>query len=225
MIAMLLSGGPDSTVLAHRLVSEGVRPLVLTLNLGDREAPTSIERAAAVAQHLGLDTAVIDVADGIRRSFGKPYPQFMRMPAQIHDDVEPFGSGVALSLASSFAASRGCEALLYGVHGDDAMYRDNVPEYFEALSTAISIELGRSFTVAAPFLGMSKPQVLRLGDDLGVDLASTWSCAVAGALQCGACLPCTLRQEAFVAAGLTDATTYATGRPRPTGSLAAVAGA
>lgn len=224
MIAVLLSGGPDSTVLAHRLVSDGASPLALTMNLGDREAPKSIERAAAVAQQLGLDTAVIDLADGIRRSFGKPYPQFMRMPAQIHDDVEPFGSGVALSLASSFAASRGCEALFYGVHGDDAMYRDNVPEYFEALSTAISIELGRSFTVAAPFLGMSKPQVLRLGDDLGVDLASTWSCAAAGALQCGTCQPCTLRQEAFVAAGLTDATAYATGRPRSTGSFAAVAG-
>lgn len=39
MIAMLLSGGPDSTVLAHQLVAEGERPLALTMNLGDREAP------------------------------------------------------------------------------------------------------------------------------------------------------------------------------------------
>lgn len=224
MIAMLLSGGPDSTVLAHRLVSDGMRPLALTMNLGDREAPKNIERAAVVAQQLGLDTAVIDVADGIRRSFGKPYPQFMRMAAQIHDDVEPFGSGVALSLASSFAASRGCQALHYGVHGDDTMYRDNVPEYFEALSTAISIELGRPFTVATPLMGMSKPQVLRLGDDLGVDLASTWSCAYAGALQCGTCLPCTLRQEAFATAGLVDGTLYATCRPGVTGSVAAATG-
>lgn len=213
MIAMLLSGGPDSTVLAHRLVSQGERPLALTMNLGDREAPKNIERASVVAHELGLETAVIDVADGVRRSFGKPYPQFMRMAAQIHDDVEPFGSGVALSLASSFAASRGCDALHYGVHGDDTMYRDNVPEYFAALSTAISIELGRPFAVETPRMGMSKPEVLRLGAELGVDLGSTWSCAYAGDVQCGTCLPCMLRQEAFVAAELVDDTVYAARRP------------
>lgn len=183
-----------------------------------------MERASVVARELGLETAVIDVADGIRRSFGKPFPQFMRMAAQIHDDVEPFGSGVALSLASSFAASRGCDALHYGVHGDDTMYRDNVPEYFTALSDAITIELGRPFVIRTPLMGMSKPDVLRLGAELGVDLSTTWSCAYAGDVQCGTCLPCTLRQEAFVAADLVDRTEYATQRPAaaPTDEVAGV---
>lgn len=211
--AIMLSGGPDSTVLAHDLVACGERPLAITLNLGDREAPANLVHAKRVAAELGLESAQVDLSEGLREGFRKPFPQFMRMPYLITETVEPFGSGVALSLGASLAASHGADRLYYAVQGDDRIFRDNVPEYFTALSTAISIELGRDFVIETPYLDVTKAEVLVRGHALGVALGATWSCGTSSERQCGECLPCTMRQEAFAAAGLPDTTDYV--QPRP----------
>lgn len=215
MTAIMLSGGPDSTVLVHHLVDQGLRPLVITLDLGDREARIGRRCATAVADRLGLEVTHLDLAQGMQIGYGKAHPQFMRMPMQITEEVEPFGSGVALALAASVARRHGAERLFYGVQGDDAIFRDNNPEYFALISRAVAMEQGCAFTIETPFLGRTKAQVLTRGVELGVDLASTWSCGYGEPTQCGECHPCTLRQEAFARAGIEDRTTYRVVRTGP----------
>lgn len=215
MTAVMLSGGPDSTVLTYELVRAGTRPLAIVFDLGDEEAPRSVVYARRIAADLDLEILQVDLAAGMRDAYRKPFPQFLRAAQVMSHEIEPFGSGVALSIAASLAASRGHSELHYGVHRDDTMYRDNNAEYFSLLSRAISIETGRQFDIRAPFLNRTKAEVLQHGARLGVDLSGTWSCAHAGAIQCGTCLPCTLRQEAFSAAGLTDRTAYSHERLTP----------
>jgi len=58
--------------------------------------------------------------------------------------------------------------------------------------------------VLAPFVGWRKAEIVRLGIELGVDFARTWSCYRGGRRPCGTCPTCVERQRAFREAGHPD---------------------
>lgn len=204
--AVLLSGGPDSAVLFRDLCARGEQPLALHLELGERESSAGARCAAAQAAVVGADLHSIDLSESLRTIYRKPLPAVLRGPA-VCRSIEPFGSGVALSIAASVAAARGADTLYYGVHKDDTVHRDNCEEFFAALSRAISIDLGREFTIATPLLGLGKGEVVARGAALGVDFRDTWSCTERSTTHCGDCLACGTRRKAFTDAGITDPTT------------------
>lgn|GEM_PF-2932613 len=213
--AVLVSGGPDSAVLLHNLYARGERPLPIHLNLGELESPADAPRAAAQAAAVGAELHTIDLSQGLRDIYRKPLPAVLRAPMMCRV-TEPFGSGVALSIVASVAASMGARTLYYGVHKGDTMFRDNCAEFFATLSRAISIDLGEDFAVLTPMLGMEKSEVFARGVELGVDLAATWSCTEGSTTHCGECLACGIRRRAFAGAGLVDTTEYAgLGRETP----------
>jgi len=78
---------------------------------------------------------------------------------------------------------------------------------FEAMVN-IAVEGLASIEVVAPFLLMSKTDIVRLGDQLKVPFERTWSCYKGGALHCGRCGTCVERREAFVQAEVADPTVY-----------------
>jgi 7-cyano-7-deazaguanine synthase len=51
---------------------------------------------------------------------------------------------------------------------------------------------------------MSKIDVMRLGEELGVPFELTWSCYVSDDEPCGFCVGCTGRARAFEALGIDD---------------------
>ena len=66
-----------------------------------------------------------------------------------------------------------------------------------------------------PFIDLDKAAIARLGHELGVDFARTWSCYKGGNIHCGVCGTCVERREAFQLAGLPDPTEYALRPPLP----------
>jgi 7-cyano-7-deazaguanine synthase len=62
----------------------------------------------------------------------------------------------------------------------------------------------------APLLHLSKAEIIRQGDLLGVDYAMTVSCYQADdqGRACGLCDSCRLRRDGFAAAGVIDPTRY-----------------
>jgi len=62
------------------------------------------------------------------------------------------------------------------------------------------------FEVRSPLIKLDKDEVIKLGLKLGIDYTKTISCFVA--LNCGVCLNCRLRQEAFYWANFRDKTKY-----------------
>lgn len=206
--ALLLSGGPDSTLLAHELVAEGKDVLAVTFNFGEAEGAAERRCATSVAGRLGLEHVFVDFTGPLSALYHKPAPALLRKVVDWEMDVEPFGSGIAISLAASFALSRGASEIYYAVHQGDAMYRDNVPAYFEHLSAALTIDRGFDVAVRTPYLGTSKGALVARGDKLRVDYANTWSCGAESDVQCGMCMPCVDRQVAFAEAGVADPTSY-----------------
>jgi 7-cyano-7-deazaguanine synthase len=70
---------------------------------------------------------------------------------------------------------------------------------------------GRGFTIHAPLLHMSKADIAREADRLGLDAGMSWSCydPTPAGEHCGLCDSCRLRAKGFEEAGLTDPTRYA----------------
>jgi 7-cyano-7-deazaguanine synthase len=66
-----------------------------------------------------------------------------------------------------------------------------------------------------PFIHLDKAAIARLGHELGVDFARTWSCYKGGERHCGTCGTCVERREAFLQAGLVDPTNYLNAAPLP----------
>ena len=61
----------------------------------------------------------------------------------------------------------------------------------------------------APFQGMTKADIVRLGHTLDVPWELTYSCYAGGEIHCGACGTDVERREAFQLAGVPDPTKYA----------------
>jgi 7-cyano-7-deazaguanine synthase len=60
----------------------------------------------------------------------------------------------------------------------------------------------------APFVAMSKADIVRAGSLVNAPFAATWSCYEGGSFHCGRCGTCVERREAFEIAGVRDPTYY-----------------
>lgn len=90
-------------------------------------------------------------------------------------------------------------------------FPDATPEFFNAISRALSLGLAHDIVIDAPFASMQKSDVIRLGLELGVPLELTLSCMNPDEHRhCGRCSKCRERRDAFHEAGIVDPTVYAT---------------
>jgi 7-cyano-7-deazaguanine synthase len=89
-------------------------------------------------------------------------------------------------------------------------FPDATPEFFEAMARALSLGLGATIQIAAPYADLHKADVIALGHQLGVPLELTLSCMQPkDGLHCGRCSKCRERRDGFREAGIDDPTRYA----------------
>jgi 7-cyano-7-deazaguanine synthase len=72
----------------------------------------------------------------------------------------------------------------------------------------VAVEGLATIEILAPFLSVTKTDIVKLGAQLQVPFERTWSCYKGGALHCGTCGTCFERREAFALAGVADPTIY-----------------
>jgi len=89
---------------------------------------------------------------------------------------------------------------------DYSGYPDCRPEFLEAMRTALRVGIfnGTDLGVHAPLMYLNKKQIIRLGNDLGVDYSMTHSCYKGVPGGCGECDSCKLRRAAFAELGGED---------------------
>lgn len=123
--------------------------------------------------------------------------------------VVPFRNGIMLAIACGIAESRNAEALVIAAHsGDHAIYPDCREPFMRGMATAMREGTYARIELLRPFIAMDKGAIARLGSELGVDFARTWSCYKGREHHCGTCGTCVERREAFMQAGLEDPTIY-----------------
>jgi 7-cyano-7-deazaguanine synthase len=217
---VLLSGGLDSMVSAGLAREAGFRLLALTINYNQRHA-VELTAAARIAAALGAERHVVLPVD-LRLFGGSALTADIDVPksgvgADIPATYVPARNTIFLSLALGWAEAGGARDIFIGVNAlDYSGYPDCRPEFiagFQALAdlaTKAGAEGGR-FTVQAPLLAMTKADIAREADRLGIDAGMSWSCydPTPEGLHCGLCDSCRLRAKGFEEAGLPDPTRYA----------------
>jgi 7-cyano-7-deazaguanine synthase len=216
----LVSGGLDSMVAAAIARESGYSLLALTVDYGQRHR-IEIEAAGRIAAELGAQRHIVLPLD-LRPFGGSALTADIAVPKSgVGDDVPvtyvPARNTIFLSLALGWAEAAGAFDIYIGVNAlDYSGYPDCRPDFvaaFErlaALATRAGAE-GRSFRIAAPLLHMSKADIVREADRLGLDAGLSWSCYDPSpeGRHCGLCDSCRLRARGFEDAGLPDPTLYA----------------
>ena len=116
-----------------------------------------------------------------------------------------------ISSAAAIAISKNCDVIYYGAHSDDAAgnaYPDCSDEFNKAINDAVYIGSGKKLKVVAPFIGLTKKDVVATGLRLNAPYQLTWSCYEGGEKQCGRCGTCIDRKKAFEANGAVDPVEY-----------------
>ncbi|MBA3893649.1 MAG: 7-cyano-7-deazaguanine synthase QueC [Gemmatimonadales bacterium] len=216
---VLLSGGMDSATAGAVARDEGFEIYALSFRYGQRHV-TELEAARRVAERLGARRHV--VLDIDLRAFGgsaltgdldvpKDTP-LDRIGSSIPATYVPARNTVFLSFATAWAETLGASDIFLGANAlDYSGYPDCRPEYLEAfermanLATRAGIE-GRRLRIHTPLIELSKSEIVRLGNRLGVDYALTWSCydPTPAGTACGRCEACILRRKGFREAGMAD---------------------
>lgn len=216
---LCFSGGLDSTVLLYYLKYRlGHEVHCLSVDYGQRHFK-EIQRAvqiAANAPHKILDMCDIgqsimlgssQTGNGI--TYNIPVPEGHYAEESMKATVVPNRNMVLLSLATAWAVSLKADFVAYAAHaGDHAIYPDCRPEFFNPLGEAIRKCDWHKVEPLAPFVEMTKAQIVKLGAELGVSFEKTYSCYKGGEKHCGKCGTCTERKESFQLAGVIDSTEY-----------------
>lgn len=215
---VLLSGGMDSAVVLAIARERGFAAHALSVRYGQRHS-AELDAAARVAQALGAAShRVVDV--DLRAIGGSALTADIAVPEApavgIPVTYVPARNTIMLSLALACAEVAGAGDIFVGVNAVDySGYPDCRPEFvaaFERLAnvaTRAAVE-GHPLRVHAPLMAMSKADIAREAQRLGVDLGLTVSCYQAdnAGRACGRCDACRLRAQGFVDAGLVDPTRY-----------------
>jgi len=214
----IVSGGLDSVTLAYLLASQGHALHLLSFDYGQRHKK-ELDYAVRCAVNLGAQHDVIDLSTVAPFLTGSALTDNIDVPEghyaapNMRVTVVPNRNAIMLSIAYAVAVAEGAEMVATGVHaGDHPIYPDCRPEFIRAFD-----EMERQATdgyaasglhLYAPFVNMSKADIVALGAALFVPYADTWSCYKGDTAHCGVCGTCVERREAFQLSGVTDPTKY-----------------
>lgn len=219
---ILLSGGMDSTVALYWARHHHEVIGTVSFDYGSKHNAREIALAAWHSQHLGIphDTVNLPFVNELFQSdllqSGGEIPEGHYADDNMKKTVVPFRNGIMLAIACGLAESRQAEALVIAAHsGDHAIYPDCRETFMQAIGASMREGTYARIELLRPFIDLDKTAIARLGHDLGVDLAKTWSCYKGQERQCGVCGTCVERREAFIQAGLQDPTDYQNSSPLP----------
>ena len=216
---VLLSGGLDSMVCAGIARDAGYSVIALTVDYNQRHR-VELEAARRIAEALAERHVVVPL--DLRKFGGSALTDEIDVPKDgagegIPVTYVPARNTIFLSLALGLAEASGARDIFIGVNAlDYSGYPDCRPEFiagFERLAnlaTKAGVE-GDEFTIHAPLQHMSKAEIAREAQRLGLDSALSHSCydPLPDGHHCGRCDACRLRAKGFAEAGLKDPTEYA----------------
>ena len=216
---VLLSGGLDSATALAVAREDGFACHALSIDYGQRHA-SELQAAQAVAQHLQASEFRVLHLDIAQFGGSALTDHSLAVPEQPSEGIPltyvPARNTIMLALALGWAEVLAAEAIFIGVNAVDySGYPDCRPAFVTAfqqlanLATKRALE-GSPIRIETPLLTLSKAEIIRLGQRLGVNYGLTVSCYQADAegRACGVCDSCRFRRQGFTEAGVDDPTPY-----------------
>ena len=217
---VLVSGGMDSAVTIAIAREQGYQVHALSVAYGQRhsaelEASERVSRILGAVEHKTVHVDLRTIGgSALTADIDVPLDQTGEQGIPV--TYVPARNTIMLSIALGWAEVLGSTDIWCGVNAVDySGYPDCRPAFIEAfeqlanVATKAGVE-GAGIRIHAPLMRMSKADIAREGQRLGVDFSETVSCYQADAQgrACGHCDACRLRAQGFIAAGLPDPTRY-----------------
>ena len=219
---VLVSGGLDSTTLLAMARNLGYECYTLCIDYGQRhhaelKAAEKVSSALGAVEHkvVKLDLRSIGGSALTDDNIGVPETKTSGIPVT----YVPARNTIFLSIALGWAEVLSINTIFIGVNAVDySGYPDCRPDYIKAfqnmaeLATKMGVQ-GRSISIKAPLIELSKADIICQGHALYVDYSLTVSCYQADeeGRACGKCDSCRLRKRGFYDAGVEDTTRYIPG--------------
>jgi 7-cyano-7-deazaguanine synthase len=211
---VILSGGVDSTTLLYQSIKSFEKVYALTVDYGQRHS-REVTYAGLTTKSLGVEHTILELPElkaimqGSSLTSDIDVPEGHYASETMKSTVVPNRNMLLISLATSYAISKGANTVLYGAHqGDHAIYPDCKPIFVQAMGHALQLCHFTPIYLSTPFLHLDKGAVVALGISLGVNYALTWTCYKGNAKACGKCGACIERLEAFAKVGIKDPIDY-----------------
>lgn len=220
---VLLSGGMDSATALAITIAEGFDIVALTFDYGQRHRK-EVDAAKRLAKHFDVrDHRIVKLDLG---AIGQSALTNVRIRVPEQRSLEDIGRGIPptyvparntilLSHALALAEASSARAIVIAANAVDySGYPDCRPEFYRAfqevarLGTKRGVE-GDVIEIRTPLIGMTKADIVRAGEALGVPWGLTWSCYHGRARACGVCDSCQLRLKGFREARIRDPLPYA----------------
>lgn len=216
---VLLSGGLDSITVLAQLKKQGLLCYAVSFDYGQKHR-AELSAAKQIANHYRVEIhKIIDLGFGAI-SGSALTDAHIAVPKYSQQGIPatyvPARNTVFLSLALGWAEVLGVHDIFIGVNAVDySGYPDCRPEFIKAfqvlanLATKTGIEK-QNITIHAPLIELTKADIIKRGEALGVDYQQTVSCYSADQFgyACGICDACRLRSDGFKQAHIKDPTRY-----------------
>ena len=181
-IIVVYSGGLDSFTLLNEAIRSGKEVSTLSFDYGQKHSK-ELNYVEKFCSQEAIDSKIVDVSS-IKELF---------QGSSLTDEVD----------------------IPKGHYEDDSMKSTVVPNRNMIL---ISLALGyaavarianyKSIAVKAPYISMSKTEILAIGLEMELDYGLTWTCYEGKELACGTCGACHERLESFAANNTVDPIEY-----------------
>ena len=182
---VLFSGGLDSTTCLGLAVSKYGKENVVALSITyGQKHDKEVKAAQAVADYYGVEKVDLDLSlifkssdcsllkgsdhEIPHESYAKQLEKTNGAPVSTY---VPFRNGLFISSAAAIALSKGCSIIYYGAHADDSAgnaYPDCSAAFNNAMNTAVYEGSGKQLKIEAPFVNMTKADVVKKGLELKV---------------------------------------------------------
>ena len=223
-----LSGGMDSVTLLYYMIAKGYRIHPVLFQYGSNHNELERRCAAYHVDELGLmgncrHVSVGDVFSLMEsKLLGGEVPEGHYEAESMKQTVVPGRNSIFATILMGYAESLRSKlgqtiTVALGIHaGDHAIYPDCRPAWLEAMRTlsAVCSDYEKDGTpepaarITAPFLHMTKKDILKVGFNLKLNYKFTRTCYTKNRLACGRCGSCQERLEAFRLLGKEDPVEY-----------------
>ncbi len=206
---LILSGGIDSSTLLYYLLKKGYEVHALTFIYGQRHLK-EINYASKIvgeAKKIGfVNHKIVDITSISSLISSGALTGDKEVPKAFYSDetqkqtIVPNRNMILLSIAVGYAVKINVGEVFYAAHKSDySIYPDCRKEFVKALDTAIYLgNLWTPVELKAPFVDLTKADIVKMGLKLGVPYQYTWSCYEGGERPCLSCGTCLERTEAFL---------------------------
>jgi len=213
---VICSGGLDSVTLAYKMAHEHDLQGLISFDYGQRHKKET-GFAQLCADRLDVPHKVVDITTIGALLTGSALTDDVDVPDghyaedSMKTTVVPNRNAIMLTIAFGAAAAQNCDLVATAVHGGDHfIYPDCRPDFIDSFNKmqAHALDGYANVELYAPFVHIPKDEIVRIGTELNVPYADTWSCYKGGEKHCGRCGTCVERREAFHLSGVEDPTDY-----------------